>query len=302
MLEHKGYSITHLNTVYHCFGYPAYSFVCAFLHWLTNRNYFVIEMFQIILAVFSSYFVYKTAEKIFNEKVGMLALFFSAVHPGLIVYSTKMHELTFTVFFVTLLFFLMTRINIFGWRDNMLLGVLIGLGALTRPTAVLFFPSYLVYIFLISRSVKKILKPSFIVFIMMALVILPWALRNYSIHKRYILLTTTSAEHLWRGNNPFSSGTALTLENKDILSAAPIDFQQMVYSRNEIQQHDLFCSQALKYIMADPARFARSTLKKIFYFWWFAPQSGLWYLRAWLVIYKIFYSFILIFFILGLYS
>ena len=107
MLQKKGFIYTNLNTVYHSFSYPGYVMLTAIFHFLTNHNFFILELFQILLASITCFIVYLIAKIIFSEEVGLLSAFLFSTHPGLIIYSTKMHELTLVVFLFVFIFWLM---------------------------------------------------------------------------------------------------------------------------------------------------------------------------------------------------
>jgi hypothetical protein len=177
---------------------------------------------------------------------------------------------------------------------------LIGAGILTRPTFLFFLPVYGIYLWAFSgpgrkRAIRMTLMASLCAF----LVILPWTVRNYHIHKKFIFITTNSAELFWRGNNPNATGTGLTEDMKTMPELAPKEFLDTLYSLNETGQYDFFYREAFKYIRSDPAHFIRMVLKKMYYFWWFSPQAGLLYPKLWALIYKLYYGFLLIFFWLG---
>ena len=120
------------------------------------------------------------------------------------------------------------------------------------------------------------------------LTILPWSIRNYKVYKRPVLILNNFGLNLWIGNNPKASGSALTREGKPFFHALPEDKLRRFFEMNEIQQGDFLKNEAFKFIKKNPTKFFKLYLKKIFYFWWFSPQSGLEYPKKWLKIYKIF--------------
>ncbi len=146
------------------------------------------------------------------------------------------------------------------------------------------------------------LKPAAIVLITASLVILPWTIRNFSIYKRFIFITTSSGDIFGAGIIRDASGTALTVKNESIIERAPKEFRDKLFSLNEIGQYDFFYSETLKFIKANPGFFIKMVLKKIYYFWWFAPQAGLLYPHLWLFIYKLYYGGMLSLFLIGLYA
>lgn len=315
MLQKKGYVYTNLNAVYDSYGYPIYVLLTTGFYFLFKHNYFVVELFQIFLAAITCFIVYLIARLIFSENVGLLSAFLFLTHPGLIIYSTKLHELTLVIFLFTFIFWLMLILDYNKFFNNVIMGILIGIGTLTRPTLILLLPVYCICIAskvkplqIVSlksfkdESIKNyILKPVLIISLSVIFLLLPWTLRNYKIHKRLIFITTVSAEQFWRGNNSVASGSGYTKEGLTILQKVPKSFTDRLYRMNEIEQFDFLYSEAFSFIRSNPLVFLKMFCKKIFYFWWFSPQVGLLYPKYWTVIYKIYYGLLFMFFIFGSY-
>lgn len=299
LIHHSGYVYNHLGTTYRSFGYPMYPLLTAASHLLTNQNYLILEIFQILLSTITCYFIYSIARIIFNQKTGLVSFILTATHPGLIIYATKLSEVTLIIFLLSLTFFLIFTL---GWsriRDNIFIGFLIGVGMLTRPLALFFLPVYYLYIWLSSHKPKDALKAVFITSLSAALVIAPWTMRNYQIHKRWIFITTNSPEHFWRGNNPQATGTALAQDKQSILEKAPKELKDKLYKMNEIEQYAFFLKVTREYIKSNPFSFIRMCLRKFTYFWWFTPTLGILYPWSWAFIYKVYYALLFAFFITG---
>ncbi len=301
ILHGKGYIYDFLNTEQRTFCYPGYSYLIAFFHWITHENYFVLEMFQVAVSVIACGIIYLIAKKIFDDKVALVAAFLAALHPGLIIYTTKIHDLSFVVLLISLILWLIISLNPDKAGHNILIGALIGLGTLTRPTLIFFISVYFFYHWFSSKSRKNYLTGCATVLICAVLVLTPWTIRNYKIHKRFIFITTTSAEQFWRGNNALASGTSFTQNGKTMAEIAPKEFLDKLYKMNEIEQYDFLYHETFKFIASHPAFFVKITLKKFYYFWWFSPQTGLLYPGLWTQLYKPYYIAIFSLFALGVY-
>ena len=299
LIQHHGYVFWHLNTTYHTYAYPVYALLTAVFHLLTNYNYFILELFQISLSAFSCYFIYLISEIIFDKKTGLIAAILVATHPGLIVYSTKLSEVTLIIFLLSLTFLLILKLDMLKVRNNILLGLLIGIGMLTRPLAVFFLPVYGLYAWFSAQRKRVFFRVISVVSLSAALAITPWTIRNYLIHKRFIFITTNTPEYFWRGNNPQATGTALRPDKQDIMAVAPQEFKDKLFKMNEIQQYDFFMKTAWEHIKSDPLFFVKMCFKKFLYFWWFTPTIGILYPDSWTLVYKIYYSVIFILFIVG---
>lgn len=130
---------------------------------------------------------------------------------------------------------------------------------------------------------------------------MPWTLRNYLIHKQFILTRSIDTYVFWVGNNPNFSGSNLNKSGIPVIELAPQAFKEKIYKLDEISQNKEFLNAALNYIKKFPFRFIERTIKKFYYFWWFNPQAGLLYPKTWLILYQIFYIFIFTFGIFGIY-
>ena len=302
LIHKKGYLFHWNNTDYHSHAYPLYPMLTALSHILTGENYFILELCHILLSVATCYFIYAIGKKIFDERIGLLSAFLAALHPGLIVYATKLHELTLVVFLINLIFWYIAYSNQGKVRTAVLIGTLIGAGMLTRPTFLFFLPAYGTYLWISSKTRKHAAKMLLLACLCATVVITPWTLRNYHIHKKFVFITTNSAELFWRGNNPLATGTGLTKDMKTMPELAPKEFLNTLYSLNEIGQYDFFYSETIKFIKSNPAHFVKMILKKIYYFWWFSPQTGLLYPKVWMQVYTLYYTFIFALFWVGIYK
>jgi len=133
------------------------------------------------------------------------------------------------------------------------------------------------------------------------LVIAPWTIRNYRLYGQPVLMATLSAELFWRGNNPHASGTALTRDGLAILDAAPAAFQARVVAQaDELGQQRLFSEAAWAYIQQDPLAFVGRTLRKLYFFFWFSPQSGIRYPATYFFWYRLYYVGVLVLALVGL--
>ena len=299
LLSGKGYTYPHLSNNYLFLGYPFYAYFSAAIHFITNRNYLTLEIIQALIAAFCIIPLAAVARKIFNEKVAVIVSLLYSLHPGLIVYTGKIHELTLVVCFILLISYLAICCEP---KKHILfiIGALIGFGILLRPTFIFFIPSFFIYL-IVKKRIKKAFLDSLIVILLAILIISPWIYRGYKKYNHFIFITTTSAENFWMGNNPMASGSALTKDNRPIFNVQDEEFKEKALALNEIDQGYFFRDEAIKYIKAYPLEFFNRTATKFIYFWSFSPQMGLEYPASWLIAYKFLYCFLSIFFVLGIY-
>jgi hypothetical protein len=134
------------------------------------------------------------------------------------------------------------------------------------------------------------------------LVFAPILIRGHLLYGEIILFRTDIGMNLWYGNHPGASGTSYTLSPlpAPVISRLPPELSARINGTGEIDQDRILRGAVLDFARNDPAEAFLLVLKKIYYFWWFSPHSGLLYPAIWLAAYKVYYSVILFFAVIGL--
>jgi len=303
ILEGRGYQMEHLGAAYYSPFPPLYTFLCAGIYFLTNHSHLAVQLFQIILSCLIALTVYAIGKKVFGEKTGLVAAFLTAFHPGLTVYSIwKIHPLVLDSFLIMLvvLTFLDARAGLSSWKA-FLSGAVTGLAMLTRPTVGLFMVFGTICLAL-SKGInkKRLLVFVCILFSSSALVIAPWIIRNYSIHKR-VVFTSGTGELFWRGNNVMASGSSYLASGKTVTETMSKELAGRIYGKSELEQKDVFMKEAYGFIRENPASAAWLFARKFYYYWWFSPQSGILYPKHWLKFYMLYYGAVIFLSAAGLY-
>jgi len=167
-------------------------------------------------------------------------------------------------------------------RDRVLIhylfaGVITGITILCDPVAIAIYPAIFFW-FLIN---KKINFFRMVLIIISSLVVLvPWTMRNYNIHKRIIPVTTQFAVNLWIGNNPNATGTDYykirSFEKEDYVlmtQTLPSNIRDSLSRTSEIESMNFYLNESLEFIKKEPLKFISLLLKKFYYYFWFAPSS-----------------------------
>lgn len=287
---------------YRSFNAPLYSVVCAIIYSLTGHSYFAVLFINSLFSVFLALIIYRIAKSLFNEWVGIFSALVTSFHPGFVYYDVfNLIPLSIDSFLIALIVFLFLkfrqRLNIINMS---LVGIAIGIGFLSRGIIGTILVALFIYIFIFLNSVEVKNKLKIFLPILISCVIIssPWIIRNYLIHKEFVLISTLG-ENLWRGNNLYASGTSYSIDGKPIIELFPEEFRLRVYSLGEMEQKKFFEKEAWGFIKDQPLDFAKLYIKKLYYFWWFSPQSGILYPKIYLRIYSYFYSLLLFFYVLG---
>ena len=158
LLDGRGFVCTHLGTVYKSFASPLYPFLCAFVYLITNHSYTILLIAQACISSLVCVLIYKAANDIFDHYTAILASVLVSMHPGLIVYTAKLHPLILDAFLIILVAFLFLRIKMnLSLKYAMSVGVASGFCILTRSTIVMFLPFGLLWLFFAySHNKRKI--------------------------------------------------------------------------------------------------------------------------------------------------
>src|SRR5438477_1976171 len=157
-----GLVFSHLGVPYHSFAPPLYPWLSAASYWLCG-SLIILMMLQVVagsaLAVVGAQIARRfSAGAIAPLAAGLLIAF----HPGLIIYNVnKAHPLTFDALFFTLAalqaFRLRERTTV---RRAIELGVIVGVGTLSRATLIIFLPLVAMWLVWVLRkdSLKLVVR------------------------------------------------------------------------------------------------------------------------------------------------
>jgi 4-amino-4-deoxy-L-arabinose transferase-like glycosyltransferase len=303
----QGFSFPHLNVIYQSFAPPLYPAISALSYWICG-TLTPLMMLQVLaggaLAVVSA----AIARRLCPGSIAPLAAgLLIAFHPGLIVYNvSKAHPLTFDALFFTLAmhqtFRLRERTNA---RRAIELGIIVGAGALSRATLIIFLPLAALWLIWVLRhhTLKSILRPIVIAGLCAGAIVVPWTIRSTLLHHRFVFMITTDAEDFWRGNNPNATGVTYASNEKTELEVLPrAEFVELTSQPNELAQADWFSARSRAFIREHPGTFVKLTALKMFYFWWRAPLTGIEYPNSWLIGYMIYYLVIIVTAAIGLFG
>ena len=294
LLAGRGLTFTHLGIVYHSFAPPLHSWIAAASYWATGS---IVPAMLLQMAAGSALAVVAAmiAQRVFGNRIAALATgVLVAAHPGLIVYSaTKAHPLSYDALLFALALWAFVRLyDDLRASRAIAAGAIVGLGTLTRSTALIFLPIGALWLLAAVPRPRRAAALRMIVIAGCAtfVVILPWSIRDSLVHHRGLFLISTTGEDFWDGNNPLATGHSYIDAGHAVIDALPPAERADLESQpDEIAQSQWFMNRAIAFITANPGRAARLTMLKFFHFWWFAPQTGVLYPASWRAIYMAYY-------------
>lgn len=170
-------------------GYdPFYSFLLAGVWALSGYSKTPIQIVNSLLGGLTAASTYLLAYYSFGRKVGWGAAILYSCFPLNIWYVPLYRYEVLSTFLIAVsgVFYLRLRNHLY-WRDTILMGVTLGLAALTLST-ILLLPVVLILVSLFGEAHKKQLVARVIIAtLIMSAIIFPWSLRNYTITKGQII-------------------------------------------------------------------------------------------------------------------
>lgn len=266
-----------------CVMAPIYPYFLASFYFLfgeTNTSYSIIQIFQVIIGLFTILPLFYISKKIFSENIALISIFIFAIFPDFLYSPYALHPLTFSTFAVVFILYLFYKfIENYSFKAATILGLTAGFSLLLEPAIIsiiillLFFGLFdLNNIF--PNSKKIILKNRAIrISTLLALIILiisPWIIRNYYVTDGHFVFIKHSGYNLFRGNNEHFT---------DFKSPDPYSNNQLksINKLKEYEREKIYKDYALNYMKNNLGTTIENIIVKIYQFWWFpiiTPQQS----------------------------
>ena len=174
-------------------------------------------------------------------------------------------------------------------KKSIILGLVLGLNLLAKPTAQIFFPMILIFLILEIRNSKEVLKLFSLICFVALITVSPWIVRNYLATGRFIFITDQFWILFYLGSGPYAEYTVKTfLAGKEGIYHSPVYREE--FSKLTEEERQKKYKEVLGYIISKPFEFLRLSLIKLKIF--FSAYSN--------IIHRIWWNFILLTFIPGL--
>jgi len=254
-------------------GYPL---ILAGLYKVVGPSVLAAKLLNVLLSASTCLLAYVVGARVFNRRVGLVGAFLLALFPGQVFYSTLVMTEVISAFLLILLLVLVLTLTIdsISWRAIALIGFLLGAAALVRGEMVLLFLPLIAVWAVAHRSVGKALRYGVVAVAAVALVLLPWTVRNWVRLGYPVALSTGSADNLlaghWSGADglgTFTTGTEVNLKYADV-----------PYPEHEVRVYKEETRRAASYALRHPARELELIPRKLFDFYFYYGDSRSLYL------------------------
>lgn len=303
LLAGNGFTYQHFGVVYHAYVAPIYTLFCAAVYAVTDHSHAILLSVQCLISAGSCLLLRDLGRLAFRDvRIADYSAWLLAFHPGLIVYATRLHPLTLDMLsFIFVLWAWIHMIRRPSTGSAILAGLSGGVAIMSRGTIALFILVGAACFSLYARISRRELVCKLAVAVgIVALVMLPWLVRNAILFHKFPVLQTNEGLTLWIGNNPFTTGGATLPDGRAVFDMAPESFRADLFRLDEVGQNRYLRNAALQYMADHPFEALKLYLVKMRNFWWFAPQTGVLYKPQFIRGYLIYYSLIVALAIIGL--
>jgi len=271
---------------------PAYVFVIALNYFLLNNNtsYLLVHLLQIFSFSFSAVLICLISMQLFKRFYWISPLIYLAYLPfynfiydiwdiNLFISFSLLSIYLYIVYFKTL----NPKILIYT-------AIVIGIALLVNPIIAFFAFCFLLHMYIYRK--RGFSKKSFLVFIIIPLlIVLPWMIRNYLVHKNFVFIRTGLGINLYLGNNPVATGTRYLKINgvvpKDFNLGTRHHFMGVILREwkpkgySEYEEDKYLFREFLFFLFNHPLQFIKLFFIKFYYFWWrhnFNPDPNPFYM------------------------
>lgn len=255
----------------------------------------IARVIQALLAgVFQTILMWRIGTRLFNRTVGMLAAALNAVYIYFFYYAGALITETFYITCILWTFDASFRIvhedaKGAGWIQWLELGVAIGLTLLLRQVFLLFLPFLFIWLWWNVRE-DQVNKPEWINLIrhrihwsatmgillstiVLALMILPFTIRNYRAFGTFVLLNTNAGFAFYWGNHPIHGTHFVPLQ--------PVSYQDLIPPNllvlNEGKLDRALLQEGIRIVINDPVRYILLSISRVeeYIKFWPSRNSGL---------------------------
>lgn len=246
---------------------PGYEFFLAAIYFIFGHHYLAVWIIHALLSALSAFLVYLLSKEIFKETggtVGLIAAGLIGFSPDLITMNGMLMTETLGIFLLILSVYLFFKhVN----RDNGSVyfvgsaAIVFGCAVLVRtPTALLLLP-FFYYFF-----ARKQWMHSLIFLALLAILFIPWTVRNYQVYHSFIPTNLAFGYDLLAGNH---SGATGELE--------PYAPNEEYMKQGRIAGNKLALREAVEFVFFHPVEFMQITFYRLSIYFSFARPTGFWF-------------------------
>ncbi|MPQ42583.1 glycosyltransferase family 39 protein [Clostridium tarantellae] len=185
-----------------------------------------IKIAQMVLQCISAYIIYLISRELFNKKVGIIAVIFTAIYlPEYVAANLILTEVLFKFLYLLLFYLSIIAIKENKTKWYIIAGIIWAATCLVRPNAAA-FPLFIIIYWIVKKyKVKDMIKYASIVAVIFAIMFSPWWIRNYKLTGKFVLFTESSA-------NPKLLGTLIRWQEPSFVDQISPEYKFKEYFRD----------------------------------------------------------------------
>lgn len=275
LVEHA-FLYRHAGVTFRSYAEPLYPFLAAAVYLATDHSQTALVLVQLVIGAATAWVTGRAALLATGDAAAaIVTASLVAIHPGFIAYDCVLHPLVLDAFFVVAAGAALLRYRqLPAVGRGLLAAVVIGLGALTRPTILLFLLPLGWTAWRSAPTAVQRLGRATLVTVAALAVLAPWTVRNAVVQHTFMLTRSGTGLVFWLGNNAASTGSATDRWGRPLVDGAPPALRARLAGAGEVPRDRLYAQAAWDYVRADPAAAVGRFLRRLGYFWWFSPQWG----------------------------
>jgi 4-amino-4-deoxy-L-arabinose transferase-like glycosyltransferase len=256
---------------------PLYPYLIAAVFRVTgiysHASAFILLSLNSLFSALTCVPIFLIARRCFSEKVAVWSAWAWALFPPVMYWCVRwVWETSLAALLLAVIFWMALEMEeLRGSAPWIGFGLLWGVAALTNSSLLSFLPVSGLWVWY-RRS--RLGKPSFagvtLAAIFFCAMIAPWLVRNFEVFGKFVFIRSNFGAELRLGNGPGADGTWMSYLHPTQNDLALKQYEQM----GEMAYVTERKRQALEFIRADYARFARLSLKRFVYYWAGRPRTS----------------------------
>lgn len=252
------------------FRAPFYVFCLGLLYAVFGTSLWVGRLFGIAIGIVSVFMTYLLGRRIANKRVGIIAALIHAVYPLTLYFEAELLlDPLFTLLLQIAVYLLIIWLEKKTPHKALAVGLILGLAAITRPTALVILPLLIIAAIIYRKSIPKYAIQLSLFVIGSGLVIIPVFARNLAIANDPVLISSQGGINFYIGNNAKADGVSAVLPEPmgHNWQLRQIKFEAEQKAGRELKPGEIssyWASQGWQWIVNNPFDFIMLYLEKIY--------------------------------------
>lgn len=255
------------------FGAPGYPLALGGLYFVVGHSVLAAQVLNAFLGAATAILVCALGLRVASRPAAFLAALLVAAFPSQVFFSSLlMTEMLYTALLVLALLLVVWEADAGRqrWPLLVLLGLVLGYGALVRGEALLLPLAFLVYWAAVHRGWRPALRKTVVVGVVMAAVIAPWTARNAVQMGAPLLLTSHGGVTLWVGHHEGADGRFQFAD--ELVSRYP----DLTTTEREVRINNDGFRESVEFALNHPLKEVELFGRKLFWMFWQDEEAIRW--------------------------